>query len=913
MSEPEANAREPAPHWHAIDGADALARLEASGDGLSAEEAARRLARAGENALPERRRRRSPLTVFLDQFRSPLIYLLLVAAAIAVGLGEHRDAAVILGVLLVNAAVGAFQEGRAQRSMEALRRLAGLRVRVRRGGAEEAIEARGLVPGDLLVLSAGDAVGADARILEASRLATLEAALTGESVPVPKQVAPVEAEVPLADRASLVYAGTHVAAGRGLAVVVATGASTEVGRIAALAEAGGPARTPLERRLAGLGRLLALAALGVFALVLAVGLLRALPFADILMVALSQLVSTVPEGLPVAMTVGLAVGMQRMAARRAIVRRLAAVESLGSTTVICTDKTGTLTRNELTAVEAWLPGGRQLRASGSGWDPAGRIAECERGVDASDPGLGALLRAALLCNDADLLPPDAGEAGWRAAGDPTEAALVTLARKGGLDAAGVRAGWPRTDEVPFDVARRMMVTLHQGAAGPVAFVKGAPEAVMELCAWQRRAEGAVPLGEAGRAEVQRQVEAMARSALRVLAFAEAAGARLDGPDPLAALRGRAVLLGLVGQIDPPREEAPRAVRQCQSAGIRVVMVTGDHRDTALAVARQLGIAADGDLALDGRQLARLPEAGLRAALSRTSVFARVEPDQKLRIVEALQAGGQVVAMTGDGVNDGPALVRADVGVAMGQSGTEVAKEASDVVITDDDFATIVAAVDEGRLVYRNLRKALLLLLSTGLAEILVLAGSLLGGLPLPFAAVQILWNNVVTEGTITVNLAMEPREGDEMRHPPVPRDEPILSGPLLRRMLLMSGVITAVTLGFFAARLAGGAPFERVRTETFTLLAVCEWFNLANCRSETRSALSNGLGRNRWLLAGVAVSLALQALVIWWRPLGRLFHTVPLSAEEVGLVVAAGSLVLWAEEIRKALARRRARRAARAG
>lgn len=440
--------------------------------------------------------------------------------------------------------------------------------------------------------------------------------------------------------------------------------------------------------------------------------------------------------------------------------------------------------------------------------------------------------------------------------------------------------------------------------------KGAPEAVLELCGAERRGGAAVPLGPEARAEAQRQVEAMARAALRVLAFAEAPGARLDGPDPLAALRGRAVLLGLVGQIDPPREEAPRAVRQCQRAGIRVVMVTGDHRETALAVARELGIAAAGDVALDGRELFRLPDGELRSALPRTSVFARVEPDQKLRIVAALQARGEVVAMTGDGVNDAPALVRADVGVAMGQYGTEVAKQASDVVVTDDDFATIVAAVDEGRLVYRNLRKVLLLLLSTGLAEVLVLAGALLGGLPLPFAAVQILWNNVVTEGTITVNLAAEPREGDEMRRPPVARDEPILSGPLLRRMLLMSAVITAATLGFFAVRLAGGAAFERVRTETFTLLAVCEWFNLLNCRTGSRSALRNGFGRNPWLLAGLAISLLLQALVIWWPPLGRLFHTVPLSAEEVALVVSVGSSVLWVEEIRKALARRRERRAA---
>ncbi len=910
MGEPNQSAGAAAPPWHAIGAAEALRGLGTSIEGLSAEEAARRLARFGPNALP-RHRRRPPLVVFLDQFRSPLIYLLLAAAAIALALGERRDAAVIVGVLLANAAVGAIQEGRAQRSMEALRKLASLRVRVRRGGREEELAAHEVVPGDVLVLVAGDAVGADARLVEAVRLETLEAALTGESLPVPKGTTSSEPDAPPADRACMVFAGTHVAAGRGVAVVVATGSAAEVGRIAALAESAGDGRTPLERRIAALGRVLALGAAGVFALVLAVGLARSLPFADILMVALSQLVSTVPEGLPVAMTVGLAVGMQRMAARRAIVRRLAAVESLGSTTVICTDKTGTLTRNELTAVAAWMPGGRSLRASGAGWNPAGRILESGRAIDAAgDPDLAELLRGAVLCNDADLLPPERGEPSWRAAGDPTEAALVALASKGGLDPAGERAAWPRRDEIPFDAARTMMATRHESFGRFRVFVKGAPEAVLELCGAIRRRGAEVPLDEAARVEVQREVRAMAREALRVLAFAESAAGLLEGPDPFAALRGRAVLLGLVGQRDPPRQEAAAAVRQCQSAGIRVVMVTGDHRETALAVARELGIAGENGAAMDGRDLVRLPGPELESALAQLSVFARVQPDQKLRIVEGLQARGEVVAMTGDGVNDAPALVRADVGVAMGRAGTEVAKQASDVVVTDDDFATIVAAVDEGRVVYRNLRKALLVLLSAGLAEVLVLVGSLLAGLPLPFAAVQILWNNVVTEGTITVNLAMEPREGDEMRRLPVPPDEPILSGSLVRRILVMSAAITASTLGFFLWQLALDVPLERARTATFTLLAVCEWFNILNCRSETRSALPRGLTGNPWLFAGIALSLALQALVIWWPPLGRLFRTVPLAAREVLEVLLIGSLVLWVEELRKLLARHRDRLAA---
>jgi len=891
--------------WHSMSHPDVLARLGAREAGLSPGEVAARQAEFGPNALPERRRS-SGIRVFLRQFKSPLIYLLLVAAAIALALGERADAAVIVGVLLANAIVGAFQEGRAERSMDALRKLSALQARVRRGGEDAVVAARDLVPGDVLVLEAGDAVGADARLLEVSRLATLEGALTGESTAVDKDPRPCPEDAGVADRLSMVYAGTHVTAGRGLAVVVATGTVTEVGRIAALTEGAAEPATPLERRLAQLGRHLAIAAVGVFLLIVVVATWRGLAFSEVLMVALSQLVSTVPEGLPVATTVALAVGMQRMARRGAIVRRLAAVESLGSTTVICTDKTGTLTRNEMTAVAVWLPDGRTLSVGASGLAPSAEIRNGDAPIPVgSDAALTAALEAAALCNDARLLPPDDAERRWHAIGDPTEAALLALSLQGGVDPAAVSLRFPRSGEVPFDASAKMMATEHRGPGGPLVVVKGAPEAVLPLCGQVLRDGSARDLSDQERKDAARAAETLATQALRVLAFARAPGPLPEGDDPWGPLRGRMQLLGMVGEIDPPREDAAQAVRDCRTAGIRPVMVTGDHRLTGVAIARSLDIARDGDLVLDGAELARLSADDLQRDVPRVAVFARVHPEQKLRIVEALQARGEVVAMTGDGVNDAPALARSEVGVAMGRSGTDVAKQAADVVLTQDDFSSIVAAVAEGRLVYRNLRKALLLLLSTGLAEILVLLGALVAGMPFPFVAVQILWNNVVTEGTITVNLAMEPAEGDEMTLPPTAPDAPLLGRALLGRIAWLGAVITVVSLGFFTWEVSRGRPLAEARTAAFTLLAFCEWANVLNVRSETRSILSMPIWKNRWLLGGLAASVALQAAVLYWPPLMRLFRTVHLPAGEIGRLALLGCIVVLAEEVRKAIVRHR--------
>jgi Ca2+-transporting ATPase len=877
-------------------GSDALA-------GLSPEEAARRLGEHGPNTLPETEHR-SLWRVLASQFASPLIYILFVAAAIAFAMGKRGDSIVILVVVIINAVIGAFQEGRAERSMEALRRLSSLKVRVLRGGREEIIEARDLVPGDVVLFAAGDAIGADARLLESAALETAEAALTGESLPVAKNPKPLAADTPLAERLNVVYSGTHVAAGRGKGIVVATGLATEVGKIAKLTAAAEDPDTPLELRIAHFGRYLVVAAIALVSVVLSVGLLRGMPFADVFMVAISQMVSMVPEGLPVAMTIALAVGMQRMAGRGAIVRRLAAVETLGSTSVICSDKTGTLTKNEMTVTALWLPGGRDIEITGAGYTPEGKLLEAGREISNTDAHLRAMLEAVALCNDAQLVPPDNEDSRWRPLGDPTETALLTLALKGCVELDALRKQCPRRAEIPFDSAAKMMATQHDHGAKGRIVIKGAPEFLLALCGHARRGDTTVPLDETGRRDTEAAGSAMAARALRVLAVAEIPDDTLDDSAGFAQFQGRAVFLGLVGQMDPPRDEVKAAVAECRDAGIRAVMVTGDHKITGLSIARTLGIARDGDIAVDGTELEQMPEQDLRANLDRISVFARVHPAQKLRIVEAFQSQRNVVAMTGDGVNDAPALARADVGLAMGITGTEVAKGAAKIVISDDNFATIVKAVEEGRLVYRNLRKVILYLFATSMAEVLLLLSALFLGYPLPLVAVQILWINIVTEGTVTVNLIMEPPEGDEMKRPPIHQCEPLLNRTMLRRVLLMTPAMTVSAFGFFVWRLSTGAPFALVQTETFTVLAVCQWFNVLNCRSETKSALSLGILKNYWLLGGLLLGNVLHLLVIYTPAMNRIFHTVPIPAADFFLIGTVASLVLWVEEIRKFFARR---------
>jgi Ca2+-transporting ATPase len=833
--------------------------------------------------------------VFLHQFQSPLVYLLLAAAGVALALSHVSDALVIALVVCLNAVIGALQEGRAERSLSALRSLVQQRARVVRAGKELEVAARDVVPGDLLIVQAGDAIVADARIVEAAQLSVAEAALTGESLPVAKSAEAVREGAPLAERSSLLFAGTHVSAGRVRALVVATGVATEIGKIAHLAESAEQLKTPLEQRIARFGRVLSVSALGVFALIAAVGLLRGMPLSELFMVGISQVVGLIPEGLPVAMTIALALGVTRMAKRGAIVRKLSAVETLGSTTVIASDKTGTLTRNEMTVSQVLLPDGREIAVEGVGYEAIGVLRHGSAALMARDDrALRALLEASVLCNDASFAPGESGSSKRVPLGDPTEAALVTLAEKGGIDVSALRARYPRKAELPFDSLTKWMATEHEREGKSFVVLKGALEVVLPLCQTDERV----------RRQAESEAQRMADMALRVIAIADVAqGSLIDGQ----RLSEPARFLGLVGQLDPPREQVAEAVQRCQRAGIRAVMITGDHKATGVAIARALGITQIGREALDGQELARMDDSALLARLPHVDVFARVEPAQKLRIVELYQRSGQVVAMTGDGVNDAPALVRADVGVAMGRSGTEVAKQAARIVVTDDNFATIVAAVEEGRVVYANLQKALLLLLSTSVAEVVVLSGALLLGLPAPFAAVQILWNNLVTEGLTTVNLVMEPPEGNEMDRPPISQREGLLSAALRRRMYLLTPTIVFLSLGWFALRLALGIPFRSVQSETFTLLAMCEWFNALNCRSSESSAFAMSLRQNPWLLAGLLAGIALQAAVLYVPLLQKVFYTEALGLAQLGAIVGVASGVLWVEELRKWRARRERR------
>lgn len=888
--------------WHALN-VDEVVDQQKSHiiQGLSSEEIKQRLSKFGKNSLPEPKRR-SFLFIFFHQFLSPLIYLLLGAAGIAFFIHKAKDALVILIVVLLNAIIGAFQEGRAENSLEALRQLSKLKARVLREGKESLIEASELVPGDILILNPGDAVPADARLITASSMAAAEAALTGESVPTPKSISPLPSTTALVDRHNMVYASTYITAGRGQAIVVATGISTEIGKIADLTTTTLQPKTQLELRLEQFGRMLVITALIVFSLVLGLGLLHGIPFAQIFMIAISQMVSLVPEGLPVAVTIAMAIGVQRMARRGTIARRLTAVESLGSISVICTDKTGTLTRNEMTVTTIYLPANnRKLSISGIGYAPEGQL------TPEPDNTLKKLFEICCLCNDAHLLTPDiAGQ--WQILGDPTEGALLTLAAKGGVDSTLMRKEFPRIAELPFNSDSKMMATQHEIGGKSVVFIKGAPESLLELCDSIYHEGSLKDFSKNLREQVENEVSKMAEKALRVVAFGFIENAFIDGSKGFSPFAQKMTLVGLVGELDPPREDVAESIRRCQMAGIRPVMVTGDHKATGLAIAKALGISRNNDLIIDGQELDQLSDEDLAAKMDHISVFARVHPAQKLRIVKAYQKKHEVVAMTGDGVNDAPALARADVGVAMGITGSEVAKEAAKIIITDDNFTTIVAAISEGRLVYQNIKKLLLFLFVTSVDEVTVLFLALIFGYPPPLAAVQILWINLVTEGALTVNLVMEPPEGDEMQRPPIPAKQPLLDSTLLSRIPFMGLASVISTFGWFVYRTSLGVTPALVQTETFTVLAICQWFNVLNCRSALRSVFSRdsfgSLRKNPWLLGGLALGITLHVAVIYWPPLGQFFYTMPIAPAQVLQIVLVSSLVLWSEELRKFIMRR---------
>jgi P-type Ca2+ transporter type 2C len=860
--------------WHASTLADVAGRLATDADrGLTSTEAARRRAEHGDNVLREK----PPegwWWKLLRQFRELVIWILLAAAVIAGAMGDWADTAAIVAIVLVNAIIGFFQEERALRALAALQRMSAPLARVVRDGEQQQVPAREVVPGDRIELEAGDAVPADARLIEAYGLRVQEAALTGESEPAEKGPAgPLAAATPLGDRRSIVHSGTVVAAGRGAAVVVATGMATELGRIASLLERAEPETTPLQRRLTELGRLLIVICLAVVAVIFVLELARGGRVTDVLLRAVSLAVAAVPEGLPAVVTVVLAIGLQRMVARNALVRRLPSVETLGSVTVICTDKTGTLTRNEMTVREIVTAGGR-FEVTGGGYAPQGEFrttgpgSERQPVVAETQPDLWRLLVIGGRCGNASVQPESGG--GWRAVGDPTEAALVVAAVKGGVDVSDPAE--PVIFELPFDSDRKRMSVIVQRTRGSrvlesrVLETKGATEAVLPRCTAELRDGTVVPLSADRRQAILAAATGMADRALRVLSLA-CRDLPPDEPlDGTADDRERDLVhVGLAGMLDPPRDEARAAVATCRSAGIRPVMITGDHPATALAIGRELGLADGTGRAVTGAELDALSADELAAAVDTISVYARVTAEHKLRVVKAWQQRGQVVAMTGDGVNDAPAVKAADIGIAMGITGTDVTKEASDMVLTDDNFASIVTAVEEGRGIYDNVQKFIHYLLSCNAGEVLLMLVAAVVGWPAPLAAIQILWLNLVTDGLPALALGLEPPEPDIMERPPRPPQEPLIT--LQRGLLILAhgGLVAAVTLAAFWLTWQGSpdpAAVERAQATTFCVAAFAQLLFAIGCRSDRFTAFGIGFFRNPALLAAIAISALLQVAVV---------------------------------------------------
>jgi Ca2+-transporting ATPase len=878
--------------WHALAAGDVAERLGSSLDaGLAAAGAARRLEEHGPNEL-EATRAAGPWKLLLDQFRNILILILLVAVALSIALGHATEAIVIGAIVLLAAVLGFVQEYRAERAIEALGRMAAPTATVVRDGREHDVPARELVPGDLILLQAGDKISADARLAEAVNLQLEESALTGESHPVEKHVEEVPgADVPVGDRLSMVYAGTAVAYGRGRALVVATGMETQFGGIARMLETIERSKSPLQENLDRVALLLARAAIVVVLLVVSLGLVRGEPFVDMLLFGTALAVAVVPEALPAVITISLTLAAQGMARRNALVRRLPAIETLGSVSVICTDKTGTLTRDEMT-VRTLVTAGQVVSFTGAGYDLEGEV-EFDGPGAPSEVVLEAL-RAGVLASDAHFVRGD--EERLEVRGDPTEAALVVAAAKAGLDRDGLDARFPRVDEIPFTSESKRMTTLHDGPEGRVAYAKGAPEVILRDCTRQLTAEGEAPLAEDERDSIAQAARKLASDALRVLAVARQVDATHDtAEDDLT-------FLGLVGMLDPPRPEARKAVETCLTAGVKPVMITGDHPLTADAIARELGILTDGRT-VTGAELDEIDDSRLEQEIESIQVYARVSPEHKLRVVTALQGQGHVVAMTGDGVNDAPALKKADIGVAMGITGTDVAQEAASMTLTDDNFASIVAAVEAGRGVFANIRKYLMYLLAANLGEIGLLLGASLLGRPLPLSAVQILYVNLATDGLPALALSVDPQERDLMRRTPRSRQTGIFTRPVVT-LIVAGGMWSAiVTLALFTWALSVGRPLEEAMTMTFATLVFIEFFKAYSFRSDRNSVLERPFA-NRWLNLAVLWELALLLLVVNIPLLQDAFGTRSLSLETWALVVGCALTIVPALEVAKAVLRR---------
>jgi len=890
MTDPASTPDPAAPEWHLRSTAEALQALQSdAASGLSADEAARRLQQHGANELATQTLR-PWWALLLDQFKDFMILVLLAAAIVSGLVGDLIDTLVIVVIVLLNAVIGFSQARRADQAIAALRQLAAAQAQVLRGGQSQPVAASSLVPGDIVLLEAGNQIPADLRLLEAAQLKVDESTLTGESVTVEKRTEALTGDkLALGDRVNLGFKGTTVTNGRARGLVVATGMRTELGQVAGLLNDTLDRGTPLQQRLARFSRQLSVIVLLISAALFGIGLLCGEPVLVMLMTAISLAVAAIPEALPAVVTVLLAVGARRMADFHALIRRLPAVETLGSVSVICSDKTGTLTQNRMHA--------ELVLAAGQAWQPTATEAE----QTAPSPQHLQLLRAAALCNDA--CPSgdcdDAGHVVWQ--GDPTETALTAVAAQADLLKPELERETPRVRELPFDSDRKRMTTFHRDGAVFTAFTKGAPESVLPRCTAHWSPAGLQPLDTDA---VLAEAERLAARGLRVMAFASRAWPQLPPAPDVEAIESELALIGLIGLIDPPREEAAAAVRDCLSAGITPVMITGDHPATALAIARRLGIAGDGAArVLTGTELSALDDDALQARVQEVHVYARVDPAQKIRIVQALQSHGQFVAMTGDGVNDAPALKAADIGVAMGKGGTDVAREASALVLLDDNFATIVAAVREGRRIYDNIRKFVRYAMTGNSAEVLTLTAAPLLGLPMPLLPIHILWVNLVTDGLPGLALAAEGAERGIMRRPPRPPQESLFAHGMGWHILLVGGLLAALCLGLQHWAIHIGD--THWQTMVFTTLTLGQMAHVMAIRSETDSLLSQGLLSNKPLLGAVLLTFGLQMATIYVPWLNPIFKTQPLAAWELGLCLALAALVFVVVELEKAWRRHR--------
>jgi len=883
--------------WFQLDVDEVLQALGSGRSGLGGEEARDRLLRYGPNELP--RRKKPPAVVaFLRQFLSPLIYVLFIAVIISLAVEHYLDAGVIAGVLILNAVIGYIQETRAEEAMEALLKMAAPQAKVRREGEARLVPAREVVYGDILLLEAGDRVPSDARIIEASNLKVNESALTGESVATEKYSKAISEDVTLAEKRNMLHMGTAVTYGRAAAAVVATGTSTEMGRIARAIEGVEPEKTPLQKSIGKLSRYLVVLFLAVCTLLVIVGVVKGLEWLDIFLVAVAAAVSAIPEGLPAVVTVVLALGMRAMARRSAIIRKLVAVETLGAATVICTDKTGTLTLNEMT-VRRIVTDGRAVELSGEGYDAEGEFSlEGEVLQPADDASLMLLLRIGALCNDALL---SAGEGCCSILGDPTEGALLVAAAKAGMDRGELGEKYPRIDEIPFQSEKQYMATMHPQDSKRVAYVKGSPERILSMSGYMLKNGEAVPVGEDDERYAQEIQDKMAAEAMRVIAFAYAEMPPEKGELAEEDLRGNLVFVGLAGMDDPPRPEAADAVALCKEAGIKVVMITGDNKGTAESVARQIGMPPG--RSVTGKELLEMSDEELAGQVEDISIFARVEPMHKLRIVNALKSRGHVVAMTGDGVNDAPALKAAYIGIAMGIKGTDVAKEASDMVLADDNFASIVVAVEEGRVIFNKLRSVIFFLLSTNIGELFAFLLSLIFAGQAPLLAVQIIWVNLVTDAAVGLPLGLEPRIGDELKQPPRHPSVGLIYPGLLLRVAFLA---LMMSVGIFAVFYwyQDRVSLDEARTMAFCTLVAFEWFRAFNARSDEHTAIELGIFRNRYLVLSIGLAALLQVAVVYVPFLQAAFRTEPLSIAQWGIVIGIAGSLFIAEEFRKVVAPR---------